>query len=152
MLISDIRFLVNWRQSVFCRGDQFLYSIGNISPTRTHIGPIRHLRHLTHVVRQKIVHPETQSTHSVALSVEEKVAQLRRRVKIRWKGFNVKIEVSEKHRGLTEQDHIFCSRKVFLKKLSLLLLKRLFFLLFERSCSNKQELTVISFHSMSFFL
>ena len=42
-----------------------------ISPIRTHVGPIRHF------VRHKIGHPETHSTHSVALSVEEKVAQLR---------------------------------------------------------------------------
>ena len=64
-----------------------------ISPNRTHIGPLRHLRHLTHLldkrintfVRHKNVHPETQSTHSVALSVEEKVAQLRKRVKFHQK-------------------------------------------------------------------
>ena len=36
---------------------------------------------MTQTGREKNVHPETQSTHSVALSVEEKVAQLRRRLK-----------------------------------------------------------------------
>ena len=44
---------------------------------RTHVSDIE--RQSTHVGREKNVHPETQSTHSVALSVEEKVAQLRRR-------------------------------------------------------------------------
>ena len=60
-----------------------------ISPIRTHVGPIRHF------VRHKIVHPETHSTHSVALSVEEKVAQLRRRIKFHWKdkSFNENMKV-----------------------------------------------------------
>ena len=60
-----------------------------ISPIRTHVGPIRHF------VRHKIVHPETHSTHSVALSVEEKVAQLRRRIKFHWKdkSFTEKIKI-----------------------------------------------------------
>ena len=52
-------------------------------------------RQSTHVGREKNVHPETQSTHSVALSVEEKVAQLRRRIKFHWKdkSFNENIKV-----------------------------------------------------------
>ena len=52
----------------------------------------------THVVRQKNFHPETQSTHSMALSVEEKVKQLRRRLKFHQndKSFTRKVEVSEK--------------------------------------------------------
>ena len=84
------------RQPIFCTLSETL----RISPNRTHIEPLRYLRHLTYLltvvdkrintfVRHKNVHPETQSTHSVALSVEEKVAQLRRRLK-----FHRRIKVS----------------------------------------------------------
>ena len=68
---SDIKFCVLLRQPIF------------VSETlRTHVSDIE--RQSTHVGREKNVHPETQSTHSVALSVEEKVAQLRRRIKSHW--------------------------------------------------------------------